>query len=177
MRQQRQHAYMIHKATAQKLESQKKYLEAYSRLGHQGSACTAAGISYGTVQVWKKDEVFSVSLSEAKELFDGALQSEVLTRGVFGYEEPLIHKGQIQYLRDPTTGELELDDELKPIVATVTKKSDRLLAIAARANVETYKPNTTVEVTGPDGKPLQNHIQVEFVAAAVTSAAVAKDQE
>ena len=153
----------MHKATLLKEQNQERFLELFIKLGHQGSVCSEMGISYGTVQNWKRDEDFLLLHVAAKEEFDGSLHAEIIKRARDGYEEPLIYKGQVQYLRDPTTGEVLLDDGLLPTVATVTRRSDRLLAMAAKANIESYKPTSTVEITGPDGKPIQNHIQVEFV--------------
>ena len=157
----------MHKATLMKEQNQERFLELFMKLGHQGSVCSEMGISYGTVQNWKQDEDFLLLHVAAKEEFDGSLHAEIIKRARDGYEEPLVHNGQIQYLRDPATGELLLDDELLPTVATITRKSERLLVLAAKANIEAYKPTSVVEVTGADGKPIQNHISVEFVTPVV----------
>ena len=172
----------MHKGTFKKKKRQKLFLEAYSELGHIGAACKQVGISYSVVQVWKQDEDFLLELEGAKEVFDGSIHNEVIRRAVHGISKPLIHKGQVQYLRDPTTGELLLDDDLKPIIATVNEKSNSLLAMAAKATVKAYQPEksepvTKVEVSGPEGEPIKNFIQVEFVAPIAAEIATRTETE
>lgn len=142
---------------------QTAFLAAFKEYGHDGAAAAIAGVAYSEVDKWKEDENFMIQYNDAQQYFSGTLVKEAVIRARDGWEEPIIHQGEIQYEKDPDTGQLLLDDELKPIPATIRKKSDSLLRMALKANIEEYNPQSKVELTGADGQPVSNNITVEFI--------------
>lgn len=142
------------------------FLAAYKEFGHDGAAVATTGITFAELNEWKNDEHFNVQYEEAFELFSGTLVREAIVRARDGWEEPLVHHGEVQYLKDPETGQVVLDDELKPIPATIRKKSEGLLKLALKANIDQYNPQSKVEMAGPEGEPLTNNITVEFIQPA-----------
>ena len=142
---------------------QSAFLAAFKEFGHDGAAVATAGISFAELNEWKNDEHFIAQYEEAYELFSGTLVREAIVRARDGWYEPIIHKGEVQYLRDPDTGQVVLDDDLKPMPATILKKSEGLLKLALKANIEQYNPQSKVEMAGPEGEPITNNITVEFI--------------
>ena len=145
-------------------EQQEEFLKAFVIYGHDGAAAAIVGLNTADVTEWKKDDFFNTLYNDALLKFSGSLIVEAITRGRDGYQEPIVFKGEVQYLQDRDTGELLLDDDLNPIPATITKKSDGLLRMALRANIKEYQPNSSIELTGVDGQPISNNITVEFIA-------------
>ena len=145
---------------------QSAFLEAFKEFGHDGAAAAIVDITVSEVEKWKEvDEQFLAMYDDAYQYFSGTLVKEAITRARDGWDEPIVHRGEVQYLKDPETGQPILDDDLVPIPATIRKKSDGLLKMALRANLEEYKPNSKVEVTGVEGEPLVNNITVEFITS------------
>ena len=167
----------MHKGTQQKLRNQEAFLQALLEYGHDGAAAMAAGISVAAVSNWKREDEFNERYNDAFVKFSGSLVREAITRGRDGYQEPIVYKGEVQYIRDSETGELMLDDALMPIPATITKKSDGLLKMALRANIKEYQPNSSIELTGPDGTPITNNITVEFIKPIKSESEVTGEQE
>lgn len=121
-------------------EEQFTFLKAFEEYGHDGAAASSAGIYLSEVLKWKMEDEFVTAYENSRAQFAGSLFKEAITRARDGYEEPLIYKGQIQYMRDQETGELLLDDNLMPIPATIVKKSERMLALALKAHIDEYQP-------------------------------------
>ena len=144
-------------------QTQEKFLLAFGEYGHDGAAASIAGVTTTSVQIWKRDDHFNLLYNDAFLKFSGTLVQEAIKRGRDGYNHPIVYKGEVQYLKDNETGDLLLDDQLMPIPATIVKKSDRLLQMALRANIKEYQPNSSIELTGPDGAPISNNITVEFM--------------
>lgn len=85
-------------------------------------AAAAAGISRQTAFYHKaNDSEFRARWEKAIDVALDALLDEAYRRAALGYEEPVIHSGQVSKVRDPETG------EEKPL--TVRKHSDRLLEV------------------------------------------------
>ncbi len=85
-------------------------------------AAAAAGVSRATAFYHKaNDPEFRARWEKAVEVALDALLDEAYRRGALGYEEPVIHGGQLSTVTDPTTG------EQRPL--TVRKHSDRLLEV------------------------------------------------
>lgn len=97
-------------------------------------------------------------VAEFHEAWDAALQigndyleQEAQRRAVDGYEEPVVHKGIQAFVRDPTTGELELDVNGKPVPLTIRRYSDRMLEILLKARrPDKFRENVKIEaeITG-----------------------------
>ncbi|HEF4747424.1 TPA: hypothetical protein SAO13_001382 [Burkholderia multivorans] len=85
-------------------------------------AAAAVGISRRLAFDYKqKDTEFRARWEKAIEVALDALLDEAYRRAAIGYEEPVIHGGQLSTVTDPTTG------EQRPL--TVRKHSDRLLEV------------------------------------------------
>ena len=85
-------------------------------------AAAAAGVSRATAFYHKaNDPEFRARWEKAVEVALDALLDEAYRRGALGYEEPVIHGGQVSTITDPTTR------EQRPL--TVRKHSDRLLEV------------------------------------------------
>lgn len=94
---------------------------------------------------------FHEAWDAALEIGNDYLEQEAQRRAVDGYEEPIVHKGIQAFVRDPTTGELELDVNGKPIPLTVRRYSDRMLEILLKARrPEKFRENMKIEaeITG-----------------------------
>lgn len=85
-------------------------------------AAAAVGISRRLAFDYKqKDTEFRARWEKAVEVALDALLDEAYRRAAIGYEEPVIHGGQLSTVTDPATG------EQRPL--TVRKHSDRLLEV------------------------------------------------
>jgi hypothetical protein len=85
-------------------------------------AAAAVGISRRLAFDYKqKDTEFRARWEKAIEVALDALLDEAYRRAAIGYEEPVIHGGQLSTITDAETG------EQKPL--TVRKHSDRLLEV------------------------------------------------
>jgi len=94
---------------------------------------------------------FHEAWDAALEIGNDYLEQEAQRRAVAGYEEPVVHKGIQAFVRDATTGELELDAAGRPIPLTIRRYSDRLLEILLKARrPEKFRENMKIEahVTG-----------------------------
>lgn len=85
-------------------------------------AAAAAGISRNTAFYHKaNDHEFRSRWDKAVEVALDALLDEAYRRAALGYDEPVIHQGQLAMTKDAATG------EERPL--TVRKHSDRLLEV------------------------------------------------
>lgn len=94
---------------------------------------------------------FHEAWEAALEIGNDYLEQEAQRRAVEGYNEPVVHKGIQAFVRDATTGELELDENGKPIPLTIRRYSDRLLEVLLKARrPEKFRENMKIEaeVTG-----------------------------
>jgi hypothetical protein len=91
---------------------------------------------------------FHEAWDAAVEIGNDYLEQEAQRRAVEGYNEPVVHKGIQAFVRDPVTGELELDEHGKPIPLTVRRYSDRLLEILLKARrPEKFRENMKIEAS------------------------------
>lgn len=132
-------------------------------LGTIAEGSRAARVSRSTIRDWRMgDEDFDTSVKEALEDYRDSLTAEITRRGRDGYDEPVIHQGQICYRTD-IHGVVMLDDDFEPIILTIKKHSDRLLELNAKAFDDRYRDRSSLEVTGSDGGPLETAITVTYV--------------
>jgi len=143
-----------------------KFLEAYSKRGNIGEACKAAEVSRSTYQSWMQEEDFKQRAIEAYENAVDAAEVIVHKRGFDGYEEPVFHRGELVYRRDPATGEVLLDDDFNPIPLTVTKHSEKMVEMYMQAHRSNYRSRGTLELTGPMGEGgAEEPLTIRFVRA------------
>lgn len=89
---------------------------------------------------------FHEAWDAALEIGNDYLEQEAQRRAVDGYEEPVVHKGIQAFVRDPVTGELELDAHGRPIPLTIRRYSDRLLEVLLKARrPEKFRENMKIE--------------------------------
>ncbi len=120
--------------------AKEKFLEAFSKTGVIISGCRAAGVSRAIHKRWVQQD--SGFLESCKTAYDEAVdlaEEELRARAVEGVEEIVMYKGEPVWKRDPETGEVLLDDELKPVPFTVPTRSDRLLEIYIKAHKPAYR--------------------------------------
>lgn len=92
------------------------------------TACEAAQVSRTTFYRTKgTDTEFAAQVEEAYIAGTAYLEDVARRRGAEGYQEPVIYQGDLQWQRDPKTGELLLDERGQPLPLTTTKYSDNLL--------------------------------------------------
>lgn len=148
------------------------YLVALSHSGLYYEAAEEAGIAPGTADTWRrKDPLFLQACREALEHANERFESEAIRRGVKGVDEPVIHQGRLQYEMEPVLDEEGMpvlasngepllrvvkDEHGRPVRLTVKKYSDALLGKVLEANVKKYARLNKVELSGPDGGPMQS---------------------
>lgn len=143
-----------------------------SHLADSGNVAEAArriGISRWLAYDWKRKSTDGTALVMINmdadsqlpfhEAWDAALEeaaddieAEVHRRAVKGFEEPVVHQGEQCFVRDPETGELERDENGRPVPLTVRKYSDRMLEILIKARKpERFRENYKVTHAGEGG--------------------------
>lgn len=148
--------------------NKKRFLAVQRHCLSINAACEKSGIPAITVWEWrKKDEPFAQAVLDALAEAADSLEEEARRRAVEGWQEPVIHQGQLQFRHDPLTGKLELDDNFEPIPLTVTKKSDRLLEVMLSAKKNDYKRKgfTFSTGSGEGGQSVPSKITVEFIGS------------
>jgi len=146
-------------------------------------ACDAVGILRCTAyRTRAADKAFAEAWEDAMECGTDRAEKEAFRRGVHGFEEPVIHKGEMTYqsrrLVDDegnVTWEPVLDTHGQPVPLTVRKHSDVLLALVLKARRQSYRVERT-EVTSPDGSmsPTDEASRHARVAALMAKARAAK---
>lgn len=137
------------------------YLEALRNVPVIKHACEAAGID--RVTAWRArdaDPEFAKAEAEAMEEGIDRAEQEAFRRAVVGFEEPVIHQGQLSFIYERYEAEdgseqyrKVLDKNGQPIPLTTKKYSDSLLTTllkGRRKNVYSERK----ELTGADGAAL-----------------------
>jgi hypothetical protein len=126
------------------MEARKRaFLDALAIAGVVTSACESAGVARKTAYHWRDvDPAFAEEWDEALATATDRLEAEAHRRAVLGNEEPVFHRGQLVFKRDPDTGEVLRDSNGDPIPMTVSKRSDRLLEVMLSAKKVEYSRKT-----------------------------------
>ena len=131
-------------------------------------ACQVVGIDRSTAfRRRQTDKAFADAVQDA--MAEGVDRAEMAAfeRGVDGYHEPVIYKGQLCFTplldRD---GQVVMRDEAPVMVPlTVRKHSDQMLALVLQGRrKEVYATRT--EITGAEGGPLQTNDTARAARAA-----------
>jgi hypothetical protein len=110
------------------------FIDELARHGLVGRACLASGLSPSTAyRLRAEDPEFAAAWSDALRRAADELEGEARRRALHGADEPVMHKGQVVFRRDPLTGEVERDAEGSPIPLTVRRPSDRLMEVMLAA--------------------------------------------
>lgn len=144
---------------------QEAFLEAYEKVGIVGPACQKAGVGRSTYYYWREsDEEFAQKAADAYQLAVDVAELELRNRAVEGIDEIVMYRGEPVWKRDPSTGEIMLDKDFEPIPLTIRRRSDKLLETYMKANRHRYRDKSSVEVSGPEGGPVETKaITVEYV--------------
>ena len=109
---------------------QEKFLEAFATFGTITRAAQEVGIHRSTAQDWiKNDIVFSQAFAEALRGYRDTIRNTIHERAVIGTQTPLVARGQ-----------LVMDALGNPVM--VTRHSDQLLGLLARAYLPEYKASS-----------------------------------
>jgi hypothetical protein len=134
-------------------------------------ACEAVGIERSTAYRRREaDQAFAEAWDDAMETGVDRAEQEAFRRAVVGFEEPVIHQGNITPLMapvfdadgEPVIDELTktqkwapvLDSTGRPVPLTVRKHSDALLALVLKGRRKKVYADRT-ELTGADGGPVK----------------------
>ena len=140
------------------------FLKSYAKHGVIGPAADNAGVARSNIAAWKNnDEEFAKACENAFQEAVDLAELELRKRGVEGFDEPVLYKGEPVWKRDPHTGDLLLDEDFMPIPFTIPRKSDRLLEVYLRSHRTIYKERTEVAITNPDGSAMAPTRRVEYV--------------
>lgn len=152
-----------------------------------GKACKAVGISRQTAYEWRNEiPAFAEAWDRALKVGVSALEDEAHRRAFEGTDKPLVHQGQFTYeyetdelgnvvwdtiqveqpdgeggvkLVDQKFPRKRLDENGRPIVATVKEYSDTLAIFLLKAHApDKYRERTSAEISGPGGGPVQTLI-------------------
>jgi hypothetical protein len=147
-------------------------------------AAKAAGINRVTAFRHRKtDPDFAEAWDEAIELSVDNAEREAFRRAIAGYDEPVIHRGQLQYVMVPYEQEdgsqgwrVAQDDQGKPVPLVVRKHSDALLALILKGRRKSVYAERH-EVTGADGGAVavSDSDRAARVAQLMATAAFRKD--
>lgn len=105
----------------------------------------------------QSDKDFKAAVDDAMEAGVDRGEMEAFRRGVVGFEEPVIDKGQLAYRYEryldaegKEAFRKVLDEHGQPVPLTVRKHSDALLSLVLKARRKAYSTERT-ELTNPDG--------------------------
>lgn len=145
-------------------------LEALRRVPVLHQACEAAGIERTTLWRVRKDEPeFNKAVEDAMEDGVDLAEQEAFRRAVQGYEEPVVHKGELAWLYEPVLddkGAIQRDEKgdviMRPvrgpdgklIPLTIRKHSDQLLSLILKGRRKSVYAER-IEQTGPGGGPIE----------------------
>jgi len=115
---------------------QKKFLAAFSECGIVNWAARWAKVHRTSHYVWmNEDPTYPARFEEAEKRAARGLVDEATRRGRFGVSKPVWYKGRV--------------------VGYETEFSDRMLELVIKGELpRKYRDNSSVELTGKDGKPL-----------------------
>lgn len=127
--------------------------------------CDVTGVHRTTVQKAREaDPEFDKAVEQAMEDGVDKAEQEAFRRAVVGFEEPVIHQGQLtlRYQHDETGQPLldeqgrpvpVRDEQGRPVPLTVRKHSDSLLSLVLKGRRKRVYADRT-ELTGADGGPV-----------------------
>lgn len=121
-------------------------------------AAEQAGIDRTTAwRAMQADKEFNAAVEAAMEAGVDQAEQAAFKRGVFGWEEPVVHQGRLAYAYERYVDDdgkeqyrQVLDANGQPVPLTIRKHSDALLAKVLSARRASYRTERT-ELTSPDG--------------------------
>lgn len=158
---------------------QAEFLRVLAETGVAASAARASGISYSQCfKMRETDADFAAAWADALETATDELEQEARRRALGGYDEPVIHQGQMtpvwerdadgrvvmeKYTYDSPPDKAGKVTQLtaerpkqlvidgKPQYLTVKKHSDALMMFLLKGNRTKFKDSSKLELSNPDG--------------------------
>ena len=153
------------------LKKQIRFLAAFRNTANIKHSCKHAGISRQTYYSWKEhDPIFAAHLAQAENDADDTLEYAAYDRAVTGIPSYVVSQGRIVYEEIPDTdedGNPKLDKHNNPLMKRgkpliERKYSDTLLSTLLKARMPQKYNRQQLEVSGPDGKPIQHQLVSEL---------------
>jgi hypothetical protein len=121
------------------------FLEALKETCNITKACELSGLGRTSAYEWKaEDSEFSADWQKALDIAADLLEEEAVRRAKEGTTKPVFQGGQL--------------------VGHVQEYSDTLMIFLLKgAKPKKYMDRLVQEVSGPEGKPIQAQVMVEFV--------------
>jgi hypothetical protein len=165
---------------------QEAFLAALRAMPVVQHACDVVGIERCTAyRARQGDEAFAKAWEEAMEAGIDRAEQEAFRRGVVGFEEPVIDKGQLAYRYERYVDDegkeafrKVLDEHGQPVPLTVRKHSDAMLGLVLKARRKAYSTERT-ELTSPDGSmsPADEGTRTARVAQLLAAAKARREAE
>lgn len=119
-----------------RVDAKGKFLATLAETGIVSAAVKAAGVARSTAYEWREnDPAFAAAWASAEETATDALEAEARRRAIDGWDEPVFQGGKD--------------------VGTIRRYSDRMLEILLKGHRHRFRENSKVEVSGPNGGPVQ----------------------
>jgi hypothetical protein len=140
-----------HMSAEERKVAQEEFLKAFAMTANVRAACMKAGIDRSTVYRWQEhDTEFGLKFRQASEDANDVIRAELFRRAIQGTEKPVVSMGKAVYVETE-------DGRKKPLMERVY--SDNLLSLLAKARMPEFRERQRVEMSGPDGEPIQMHQQ------------------
>ena len=138
-------------------QKQQEFLFHFGENAHFGKACQVIGYTRRAVYHWlRTNEEFKKRFDEQNDLALTVLEDEAHRRGVLGTDKPVFYNGKL--------------------IGHVKEYSDTLLILLLKSRApHKYKERFSGELTGANGQPLLNNLQIIHVHS-VVPIAQAEDQ-
>ena len=150
------------------IDKQERFLTAYAEHGILTKALRASEITSADFNRWMtQDEVFATEMfQDARRAWADRIRGWVNEAAMEGIPEPVVYKGQIQYERDPDTGEIVRDARNRRVPVTVNKRDNRVLLRLAEANLDEFaKGRQGGDHTSRKGVAGGRNVHINFIPA------------
>lgn len=125
-------------ALVDEADKQEKFLSAYAECGLLMPSLLESGVTETRYGKWmREDETFVSLFKVARAAWADKIRAQINLVALEGAPEPVVYKGQIQYVRDED-GELVYDKRGHKIPVTVPKRDNRVLLRLAEANLDEF---------------------------------------
>ena len=125
-------------ALVDEADKQEKFLDAYAECGLLIPALKKSGVTETRYGKWMRtDETFVGLFKVARAAWGDKIRERINQVALKGVPEPVVYKGQIQYVRDED-GEFVYDKRGHKIPVTVPKYDNRVLLRLAEANLDEF---------------------------------------
>ena len=154
-------------ALVDEADKQEKFLDAYAECGTMMQALQKSGVTETRFNTWmQSDETFVQLFNTARAAWGDKIRARIHQVALEGVPEPIVYKGQIQYLRDDD-GEFILDARGRRQPVTVPKYDNRVLLRLAEANLDEFAKGKHGgdHAARPAGGGGPANIQINFIAA------------